>query len=121
MKALNSAVAVVALFGCACVAGEKPTAGTVVSMQSVECGSKKEGKKKSTSLLCHQYVVRTGTTEYQIRQPKPSEQTIVPANTAIQFTLNKDKMKFKWNGKTFEYIVVGTSAVQAQPAPASQP
>jgi hypothetical protein len=96
-----------------CAAGQKPTAGTIVSMQSVDCGTKKDGKK-STSLVCQQYVVRTATTEYRIRQPKSSEQEIFPSNTAIQFTLAKDKMKFKVNGKKYEYLVVGTSAVQPQ-------
>src|SRR5215469_11447005 len=97
-----------------CIAAQKPVAATIISMQSVECGTKKEGKNKSTSLVCQQYVVRTTTTEYQIRQPKPSEQAILPANTPIQFTLNKDKMKFTWNGKKYEFLVVGTSAIQHQ-------
>jgi hypothetical protein len=35
------------------------------------------------------------TTDYIIRQPKPSDETIIPLNTAIQFTLDKNKMKFK--------------------------
>jgi hypothetical protein len=59
--------------------------------------------------------VRTTTTEYQIRQPKPSDSTILPANTPIEFTLDKDKMKFKievqGNGKKYKYVVVGTSAI----------
>lgn len=59
-----------------------PLSGTIISQQSVECGTKK-GAKKSTSLLCHQYIVRTSTTEYQIRQPKPSEEAILLSNTPI--------------------------------------
>ena len=78
------------------------------------CGTKKQGKKTSTALLCQQYVVRTATTEYQIRQQKPGDQAILPANTPIQFTLDKDKMKFKVNGKKYEYIVVGASAITAK-------
>ena len=94
------------------MAGEKPMPGTVISMEAVDCGSKKESKKKTTPMLCHQYVVRTSNSEYQIRQRKSEDETIVPANTAIEFTLDKNKMKFKWNGKKFEYIVVSTSAIQ---------
>ena len=37
-----------------------------------------------------------------------------PANTAIVFKIDKDKMKFKVNGKTYEFLVVGTSALQTQ-------
>jgi len=95
-------------------AAQKPMTGTIISEASVDCGTKKQGKKQSTNLLCQQYTVRTATTEYQIRQPKPSNQTILPANTPIEFTLDKDKMKFKVSGKKYEYLVVGTSAVGAQ-------
>jgi hypothetical protein len=97
-----------------CLAAQKPSAATIISMESVDCGSKKEGKNKSTSLICQQYVVRTSATEYHIRQPKPSAQAILPANTPIQFTLDKDKMKFKLNGKKYEFLVVGTSALPSQ-------
>lgn len=91
-------------------ADKTPLSGTIISMQSVECGSKKKGKT-STSLLCHQYVVRTASSEYQFRQQKPAEEHVFPANTPIQFTLNKNKAKFKVDGKNYEYLVVGTSAL----------
>jgi hypothetical protein len=93
---------------------QQPMAGTIVSEASVDCGTKKHGKKESTDLLCQQYTVRTATTEYQIRQEKPSDKTFLPANTPIEFTLDKDKMKFKVNGKKYEYLIVGTSAINAQ-------
>ena len=95
-----------------CIAAQKPVRATIISLQSVECGTKKEGKNKSTALVCQQFLVSTSTTEYQIRQPKPSEQVILPANTPIQFTLDKDKMKFKCNGKNYQFLVVGTSAIK---------
>ena len=94
------------------IADKAPISGTIVSMQSVECASKKKGKT-STSLLCHQYVVHTATSEYQFRQQKPAEEHVFPANTPIQFTLDKNKAKFKVDGKKYEYLVVGTSALPA--------
>jgi len=102
------------LFAGACWAAPPPNHGTIVSMQSVECGQKHEGKKKSTALLCQQYVVHTATTEYQVRQQKPEEQEIIPANTAVEFKLDKSKMKLKANGKKYEFLVVGTSALSTQ-------
>jgi hypothetical protein len=96
------------------LAGETPTSATIISETSVACGSKQQGKKESTSLLCQQYTVRTSTTEYLIRQEKPSEKEILPANTPIEFTMSKGKMKFKVNGKKYEFLVVGTSVVGAQ-------
>ena len=107
------------LYGFASFAAKIPTAGTIISEKSVECGTKNKGKKtikSSTAVLCQQYVVRTATTEYEIRQPKPSGQAIIPANSAIQFATNKDKMKFKLNGKSYEFLIVGTSAITAQGA-----
>jgi hypothetical protein len=95
-------------------AAQQHMAGTIISEASVDCGTKQQGKKESTNLLCQQYTIRTATTEYQIRQPKPSDKAILPANTSIEFTVDKDKMKFKVNGKKYEYLIVGTSAIGAQ-------
>jgi hypothetical protein len=113
MKNRFPALILVLLLAFVCLAEEKSTSGTIISMQAVDCGTKKDGKK-STTLTCHQYVVHTATTEYQIRQKKPEEQEILHANTQIQFTLNKDKMKIKVNGKKYEYIIVGTSALTSK-------
>lgn len=90
-----------------------PQSGTIISQESVECGTKNNGKKSSTPILCHQYVVHTATTEYKIRQPKPSDSDIFPPNTPIQFTINKSKMKFKVNDKGYEYLIVGTAGLSA--------
>jgi hypothetical protein len=34
----------------------------------------------------------------------------------MQFATNKDKMKFKLNGKSYEFLIVGTSAIIPQTA-----
>ncbi len=83
--------------------------GAVIAETSVACGSKSKGKK-TTEILCQQYIVRTDTTDYQIRQEKPSDKALIPVNTAIEFTLDKDKIKFKANGKSYEYVVVSEAA-----------
>ena len=97
-------------------ADPKPQPGTILSQTSVACGAKKS-KKQDIDLMCQQYVVRSGTTDYTIRQPKPSDQNLIPLNTAIQFALDKNKMKFKVNGKSLEFIVVGQAAVSSAAAP----
>jgi hypothetical protein len=114
MKSRCAAVVVAFLCASVSIAADKPTAATIISMQAVECGTKNKGKKSSTAVLCHQYIVRTSSTEYQIRQPKPSEEAILPPNTSIQFTVDKQKMKFKANGKKYEYLVVGMTALPSQ-------
>ena len=106
MKLKVFVLTIVVLSAYLCLAGETPTAGTIISMKSVECGT-----KKSTPLLCQQYVVRTSSSEYEIRRPKPSEEGILSPNTPIQFTIDKQKMKFKLNGKKYEFLVVGVTAI----------
>jgi hypothetical protein len=93
-------------------AAPKPQPGTIVSHTSVACGTKKS-KKQDTPLLCQQYVVRSGSTDYTVRQPKPAEQDLIPLNTAIEFRLDKNKMKFKVNGTSFEFIVISQAAASS--------
>jgi len=105
------------LFLCVTVAaaGPKAQSGNILSHTSVACGTKKS-KKQDIDLLCQQYVVRSGTTDYTIRQPKPSEQPIIPLNTAIEFKLDNNKMKFKVDGKSFEFIVISQAAASSPTA-----
>jgi len=63
-------------------AGEKPQTGTIISESSVDCGSKTDKHKTSTELLCQEYVVRTATTDYHVRQQKPSNQALIPVTPA---------------------------------------
>jgi hypothetical protein len=95
------------------VAGSNPQAGTIVASTSVACGAKKS-KNQELDLLCHQYVVRSGKIDYTIRQAKPSEIELIPLSTEIQFTLEKNKMKFKVNGKSFEFLVTSQAAATAE-------
>src|SRR5580658_2934251 len=94
-------------------AAKEPQAGTIVSESSVACGSQVKNKKQTADVLCQEYVVRTETTEYHVRQEKPADKALIPVNTSVEFTLEKDKMKFKANGKKYEYLVVSESAAPA--------
>lgn len=93
-------------------AGPKPQPGTIISHTSVACGTKKSGKQ-TTDLLCQEYVVRSSMTDYTVRQAKPEEQELIPLNTAIQFILDKNKMKFKANGKSFQFVVISQAAASS--------
>lgn len=108
-KCLWAVVALLFAWTEAVVAGPKPQPGAIVSHTSVTCGTKKSGKQVN-DLLCQEYVVRSATTDYTIRQPKPEDQDLIPLNTTIQFTLNKNKMKFKVNGKSYEFVIVSQAA-----------
>lgn len=95
-------------------AGNKPQMGTIISENSVACGSTvekgKKNKQTSIEVLCQEYVVRTLSTDYHIRQLKPSDKALIPINTPVEFTIDKDKIKFRANGKSYEYQVVSEAA-----------
>jgi hypothetical protein len=100
-------------------AAKEPQAGTIISESSVACGSQVKNKKQTSEVLCQEYVVRAETTEYHVRQEKPADKALIPVNTSVEFTLEKDKMKFKANGKKYEYLVVSESAAPATAAAAA--
>ncbi len=111
-------LAAVLLFGATLVpAGNKPQTGTIISEKSVACGSTlekgKKNKQTTVEVLCQEYVVRTAGTDYHIRQLKPADKALIPVNTPVEFTLDKDKMRFKANGKPYEYLIVSEDAVAA--------
>jgi hypothetical protein len=112
MKKSLTLVAILFLSVSAIFAGPPPQSGTILSQTSIACGAKKS-KKKDIDILCHQYLLRSGATDYSIRQQKPSDETLIPINTPVQFTLDKNKVKFKVNGKSYDYIVVGQAAASS--------
>ncbi len=98
------------------LAKDKPMQGTIISESSVQCGSQAKGKTTS-ELMCQEYVIRTDTTEYHVRQQKSGHAEMLPVNAPVELTIDKDKMKFKVNGKGYEMLVVSESAAPAGSAP----
>jgi predicted P-loop ATPase len=84
--------------------------GTIISENSVSCGSEAKGKKQTIEMMCQEYVIRTDTTEYHVRQEKEAHKGMLPVNASVELTMNKDKMKFKVNGKEYEMLIVSESA-----------
>jgi hypothetical protein len=111
-------MAVLAL-GMMAAAKDKEMQGTIVSENSVPCGSEVKNKKQTMELMCQEYVIRTDTTEYHVRQEKEAHKEMLPVNAPVELTLSKDKMKFKVNGKGYEMLVVSESAVPAAASPAN--
>jgi hypothetical protein len=119
MKSALFVVAVLALGAGLALAKENET-GTIVSENSVQCGSQVKGKKTS-DVMCQEYVIRTATTEYHVRQEKEGHKELLPVNAPVELSINKDKMKFKVNGKSYEMLIVSEAAAPAAgTAPAPQ-
>lgn len=110
---------VVLALSMAATAKDKAMSGTIVSENSVPCGSEAKGKKQTIQLMCQEYVLRTEATEYHVRQEKEGHKEMIPVNAPVEMTLSKDKMKFKVNGKSYEMLVVSESAAPAPTAPAA--
>ncbi len=103
------------------VATDSPMQGTIVSESSVSCGSQAKGKKQTVEMMCQEYVIRTDTTEYHVRQEKEAHKALLPVNSPVELTLKKDKMKFKVEGKEYEMLVVSESAAPAAGSSAPKP
>jgi hypothetical protein len=101
--------------------------GSIVSMNSVPCGSVGKRHKKTLELLCQEYVVRTDTLEYHIRQQVQKHADLLPVGQQAEFRLVKDVMHLRVSepdgktGKEHDYLVTsilqhseGTSNSSAQ-------
>jgi hypothetical protein len=97
--------------------------GSIVSMNSVPCGSQGKGHR-SIQLLCHEYLLRTTSLDYRFRQQDPKHGNLLPVGAQAQFRLVKDVMHlrvFQPDGKAskeYDYLVI--SVVQRY-GPASNP
>jgi hypothetical protein len=86
--------------------------GTIVSMNSVRCGSRGKRHKSTLELLCHEYVIRTDSLEYHIRQQGDEHTDLLPVGQQAEFRLVKDVMRLRvseQDGKTSKehaYLVV---------------
>jgi hypothetical protein len=124
MKKLALILAAVALAASMAAAKDNVMQGMIVSENSVPCGSEAKGHKQTVELMCQEYVIRTDTTEYHVRQQKEEHKAMLPVNAPVELTISKDKMKFKVNGKGYEMLIVSEGAVTAPaaaPAPAPAP
>jgi hypothetical protein len=126
MRNIMFIVGVLALGIGVAAAKENPQQGTILSENSVQCGSQAKGKKTS-EIMCQEYVIRAGGTDYHVRQEKEAHKELLPINAAVELTISKDKMKFKVNGKSYEMMIVSeaaatasATAVAATPAPTSE-
>lgn len=97
--------------------------GTLLSMDSAECGAEQKGAKSLTGevlgtdsahqktrvLLCQEYLLQTDQVIYRIRPKDDKHPVLLPISAKAQFRLEKDKMKLRvedMDSKERDYIVV---------------
>jgi len=99
---------------------------TIVTMNSVPCGTKGGHHKKTRELLCHEYVLHSGSTEYHIQQKEEKSTDLLALGQQATFTIHKDRMRLHATNtsgklKDFEFVVVSmTAAAEANPPSAPQ-
>jgi hypothetical protein len=119
------AVLVASLVVLSAPAKEESQSGTVVAMNSVDCGTKGERHKKQRELICHEYVLRAGATEYHIRQKDEKSGDLLAIGQQATFTIHKDQMRLHaadTSGKIrdFQFVVISMAASTETP-PTAQP
>ena len=113
---------------------QSPQSGTLLQMDSVECGTDQKSAKSITgeligtdsahqkmhTLLCQEYLLQTNRIIYRIRPKDDKHPALLPVGEKAQFRIEKDHMKLRvedLDDKERDYIVVSmTPRVEAQTA-----
>ena len=111
-----------------------PLSGTLLQMDSVECGTDQKSAKSLTgeiigtdsahqkmhTLLCQEYLLQTDRIIYRIRPKDDKHPALLPVGEKAQFHIEKDHMKLRvedLDDKEREYVVVSmTPRVEVQTA-----
>jgi hypothetical protein len=121
---LLSVVAVTLLSAPARAKDVKETA-TIVAMNPVPCGTNSDEHKKGGP-LCHEYILRSGSTEYHIQQKAEKHPELLALGQQATFTIHKDRMRIHaktTTGKAEDFdleLVLVTAATDANPPGAPQ-
>ena len=103
-----------------------PQSGTLLQMDSVECGTDQKSAKSITgeiigtdsahqkmhTLLCQEYLLQTDRLIYRIRPKDDKHPALLPVGEKAQFHIEKDHMKLRvedLDDKEREYVVVSMS------------
>jgi hypothetical protein len=113
---------------------QPPQSGTLLQMDSVECGTDQKSAKTLTgeiigtdsahqkmhTLLCQEYLLQTNRIIYRIRPKDDKHPALLPVGEKAQFHIEKDHMKLRvedLDDKEREYVVVSmTPRVEVQTA-----
>ena len=113
---------------------QSPQSGTLLQMDSVECGTDQKSAKSLTgeligtdsahqkmhTLLCQEYLLQTERIIYRIRPKDDKHPALLPVGERAQFHIEKDHMKLRvedLDDKDRDYVVVSmTPRGEAQTA-----
>lgn len=85
---------------------------TLTAMNNVPCGTQQKRHKKTREMLCQEYVLQTGTTEYHIRQKQEKHTDILQIGATADYRIEKDTMKLRvpaGSGKEREFVITSVT------------
>src|SRR5208337_54679 len=121
-----SVVAGATLLSAAAQTKEVGQAATIVAVNSVPCGGKGGHYDKSGEPLCHEYVLRSGSTDYHVRQKEVKSTDLLADGQKTTFTIHDDRMRLhatNTRGKLKDFdlaLVLITAASEVNPPSAPQ-
>ncbi len=90
-----------------------PQSGTILQMDSVNCGTDQKDKHQKThTLLCQEYVLQTDRLNYHIRPKDDKHPTLLQVGAKAEFQLEKNYVKLRAgeSAKEHDYVVVSMTA-----------
>jgi hypothetical protein len=103
---------------------QAPQSGTILQMDSVNCGTDQKDKHQKThTLLCQEYVLQTDSINYHIRPKDDKHPVLLRVGEKASFQIEKNYVKLlaEDTNKEREYVVVSmTARTDAQTAQAAQ-
>jgi hypothetical protein len=89
---------------------------TIVSMADVPCGVHGgAGWNRTNDLLSQEYVIRSTTMEYHVRQSKEKHEALLPIGAPAEFLIDKDEIKLRVQGDVHTYVVTSVNALTPAP------
>jgi hypothetical protein len=99
---------------------------TIVTVNSIPCGTKRRHLVQAVEQSCREYILRSGSTEYHIRQKVEKKTELLALGQQVTFTIHKDRMRVHATDKSgksgdFEFaLVLITAASEVNPPSAPQ-
>jgi hypothetical protein len=100
---------------------QAPQSGTILQMDSTNCGTDQKDKHQRThTLLCQEYVLQTDSVNYRIRPKDDKHPVLLQVGEKASFQIEKNYMKMHFEGldnKEHDYVVVSmTGRTETQTA-----
>ena len=104
-------VSVILLWAPAAQAKDVNQTATIVTMNSVPCSPKVGHLKETDQPSCHEYILRSGSTEYHVQQKQGKNTELLALRQQVTFTIHGEHIHLHANttsgkAKDFDFVLV---------------